>query len=269
MGASLCVAEEEDDIHDWVYHKQFDSLIRTKTIQFQPGSLGMSVRWGEGVVTNMDQGSQTEKLGVKVGWKLINVGNDEYTEDILDKYIAENKPFSITFKTNPNPEKKELSEVKVTSLKNTTSDMDGATDDLEPYKVDLCLVAHKDEPWGVQVNFDTWLITRVDRDKQFNKLGIRVGYKILRVDGVPVTFRRKKYQAMLMNGVACQLTVLDTVKAFWCDFKPDFQDQHILPIIYKILSGRDYSQLKYHGDPYKPPKTGRTFYTHGPIGHQD
>ena len=43
----------------------------TKTIKFKPGSLGMSVRWGEGVVTNMDQGSQAEKLGVEVGWKLI------------------------------------------------------------------------------------------------------------------------------------------------------------------------------------------------------
>lgn len=75
----------------------------TKTIKFKPGPLGMSVRWGEGVVTNMDQGSQAEKLGVKVGWKLLKVGNDEYTERFLDKYIAEKKPFSITFNTDPNP----------------------------------------------------------------------------------------------------------------------------------------------------------------------
>merc|ERR1719300_1008079 len=137
MGASLCVAGAEDDIPTCAHDKQIHSMTGEKTIKFKPGSLGMSVRWGEGVVTNMDQGLQAEKLGVKVGWKLIKVGNDEYTERFLDKYIAENKPFSITFNTNPNPEKKELSEVKVTSLKNTTSDMDGATDDLEPYKVDL------------------------------------------------------------------------------------------------------------------------------------
>lgn len=268
MGASLCVAEDQDDIHDWVYDKKFDLLVRTKTIQFQPGSLGMSVRWGEGVVTNMDQGSQTKKLGVKVGWRLIKVGNDEYTEEILDKYMAKNKPFSITFKTNPDPEKKELSEVKVASLKDTTSDVDRVADDLEPR--DLCLVAHKDEPWGVEVNFDSWTITRVDRNKQFNKLGIRVGNKILRVDGVRVTFRSRKHQAKLMGGAACKLTILDRVKAFWCDFKPDFQDQHILPIIYEILSGLDYSTLKYY-DPYKPPKTTSTrrFYSYGPWGHQD
>jgi len=195
MGASLCVAEEEDDIPTCAHDKQIHSII----------------------------------------------------------------------------EKKERSEVKVTSLKRTTSDMDGATDDLDPNKADLCLVAHKDEPWGVQVNFDTWIITRVDRNKQFNKLGIRVGNKILRVDGVPVTFDRRKYQAMLMGGAACKLTISDIAKTFWCDFKPDFQDQHILPIIYDILSGRDYSLLKYHTNAplYKPPKTRRTFYSYGPWGHQD
>ena len=77
---------------------------------------------------------------------------------------------------------------------------------------DLCLVAHKDEPWGVEVNFDSWTITRVDRNKQFNKLGIQVGNKILRVDGVPVIFDRSKYKAMLTGGAECNLTISAIVK---------------------------------------------------------
>jgi len=33
---------------------------------------------------------------------------------------------------------------------------------------------------------------------------------------------------------------------FWWNFKPAMQDQHILPIIYRFLSGYDYSSLIYH-----------------------
>ena len=69
-----------------------------RTLQFQPEKLGInSIDPKVGIVSDVIEGSQAQILGVKPGWKIINIEGTSYSEPTLDAYIAKNEPFSITF----------------------------------------------------------------------------------------------------------------------------------------------------------------------------
>jgi len=73
--------------------------------QFQPGKLGInSIDPKVGIVSDVIEGSQAQILGVKTGWKIINIEGTPYSEQTLDAYIAKNEPFSITFEVLKEPD---------------------------------------------------------------------------------------------------------------------------------------------------------------------
>jgi len=98
---------EEVDVVD-----EFDEPVSERTVQFQPekfqfqpGKLGInSIDPKVGIVSDVIQGSQAQILGVKTGWKIVNIEGTPYSEQTLDAYIAKNEPFSITFEVLKEPD---------------------------------------------------------------------------------------------------------------------------------------------------------------------
>merc|ERR1719499_748057 len=45
------------------------------------------------------------------------------------------------------------------------------------------LINHKEESWGVKMNTEgSWRILRVDEGGQFDKMGVKVGWQVIRVN---------------------------------------------------------------------------------------
>lgn len=63
------------------------------------------------------------------------------------------------------------------------------------------------EKWGVTIDFKTWKVTKVNHGLQFDKFGVKVGYDVLRVDGIPVRSDPMKYKEMLMAGPPCNIVL--------------------------------------------------------------
>ena len=67
------------------------------------------------------------------------------------------------------------------------------------------LADHEDEPWGVAIDWDRWTVTRVDYSKQFEKLGVKVGQEVLRVNGTSPRDDPETIKILLQKGPACKI----------------------------------------------------------------
>lgn len=68
-------------------------------VVFEPGSIGIGVNSASGVVTEVDPGSQADRLGVKAGWQFYMLEDTTYSESQLPALVAGNRNYSVTFKT--------------------------------------------------------------------------------------------------------------------------------------------------------------------------
>ena len=57
----------------------------------------MSTDWAAGKVSNVERCTQAEELGVKVGWRLLQIDSNPYSEDLMKRYRAATKPFEVVF----------------------------------------------------------------------------------------------------------------------------------------------------------------------------
>ena len=49
------------------------------------------------MITGIKNGSQSEALGVEIGWKMVAVGGEEYSKEVLIRTSRGRKTFDITF----------------------------------------------------------------------------------------------------------------------------------------------------------------------------
>jgi len=73
---------------------------KTKKLVFQPGTLGLKAYWCTGEVEAITPNEQCEDR-VEIGWRLVKVDDEEYTEETLDARIEGDKEYTITFRTEP------------------------------------------------------------------------------------------------------------------------------------------------------------------------
>jgi len=71
------------------------------TGSFEPGKIGLHATWVSGRVNKIDEGGQGEREGVQVGMVMVNVDDEDYSEARLDKAIAGNRDYQVTFKKFP------------------------------------------------------------------------------------------------------------------------------------------------------------------------
>jgi len=74
---------------------------------FRPGQdLGLLGDWGSGIITDVEEGGQAERLGVKRGWLMKGIGEvrseltefDEYSEQLLNENLKNRDvPFEVVF----------------------------------------------------------------------------------------------------------------------------------------------------------------------------
>jgi len=76
-----------------------DDTDENNTVQliFDPGRLGIKALWESGKVEGVSEGEQAEKLGVQVGWVIVKVGEEEYSEERLDSKVAGDSSYTLTF----------------------------------------------------------------------------------------------------------------------------------------------------------------------------
>eukprot|EP00931_Biecheleriopsis_adriatica_P048451 TRINITY_DN27990_c0_g1_i1.p1 TRINITY_DN27990_c0_g1~~TRINITY_DN27990_c0_g1_i1.p1 ORF type:complete len:538 (+),score=105.32 TRINITY_DN27990_c0_g1_i1:56-1669(+) len=67
------------------------------TATFQPGKLGISADFAAGRVQAVHEG-QAKRAGVDGGMVMLEVDGEKYTEALLDKRIAGNKAYTVTFR---------------------------------------------------------------------------------------------------------------------------------------------------------------------------
>jgi len=99
---TICSDSKEDEL------SHFHSPRYPISIKFNPGNLGISLgRWsggfnGEctGLITEVVKNGQAENLGVQVGWKITLIGNEAYSEKLLDSGIRGKHPYVLTFETS-------------------------------------------------------------------------------------------------------------------------------------------------------------------------
>merc|ERR1711920_23239 len=74
---------------------------------FKPGKLGIKAAWTTGEVEGVSPDMQAEELGVQVGWKIVKIDEEDYSEEALDAKVAEQVKYTLTFmipiKTNDVP----------------------------------------------------------------------------------------------------------------------------------------------------------------------
>jgi len=74
---------------------------------FKPGKLGIKAVWTTGEVEGVSPDMQAEELGVEVGWKIVKIDDEDYSEEALDAKVAEQTEYTLTFmipiKTNDIP----------------------------------------------------------------------------------------------------------------------------------------------------------------------
>jgi len=70
-------------------------------IVFKPGRLGVKAMWETGEIEGVSANQQAEKLGVKVGWTIVKVDDEEYSEAVIDRKSAGDVDYVLTFRKNP------------------------------------------------------------------------------------------------------------------------------------------------------------------------
>jgi hypothetical protein len=73
------------------------ALVEEVTVTFQPGSLGMGADWDCGLVDHSKPNGQAANAGINAGMRCVKINGEPYSERLLDKMIAGDKPYSCTF----------------------------------------------------------------------------------------------------------------------------------------------------------------------------
>jgi len=110
------IKEQEKEINssnkelDTENNDEVDEVIadtRTTQIVFKPGRLGIKAIWKSGEVEGVSANEQAEKLGVQVGWTIVKIDDDDYSEAKLDLKAGGKTEYTLTFSTerpeHPNP----------------------------------------------------------------------------------------------------------------------------------------------------------------------
>ena len=63
------------------------------------------------------------------------------------------------------------------------------------------------DSWGAKIDFETWKVLEVLEDEQFDKRGVKLGSKVLRINGKPVQDEPEKFKQMLLSGEACEISI--------------------------------------------------------------
>jgi len=71
-----------------------------RTFTFKPGLLGFDANWLTRVVTEVYPHDQARKFGVQVGWKILRIDGQPFTEYLLDSRIMGRSSYDVTFETN-------------------------------------------------------------------------------------------------------------------------------------------------------------------------
>jgi len=73
------------------------------SVTFKPGKIGLGASWESGRVTRVDRGGQAASAGVEVGWQMVQIDEESYSEALLDKKIAGKKQYKLSFNRPPPP----------------------------------------------------------------------------------------------------------------------------------------------------------------------
>jgi hypothetical protein len=116
-------------------------------LDVEPGDLGATIDPTTGSVSDIQPGGQFETLGVKEGWRIIWLGDDEFSEEMLASYRDESEEgYTITISTAPPPKEIAL--------------------DVEPGDL------------GGTVDPNTGSVSDIQAGGQFERLGVKDGWRI-------------------------------------------------------------------------------------------
>merc|ERR1712039_1045457 len=68
-------------------------------IQFPAGKMGINYEFSTGKITKIFDGWEAKRVGVKIGWRIVEVNGTAYTKLLYDQTISAGKPYDITFET--------------------------------------------------------------------------------------------------------------------------------------------------------------------------
>merc|ERR1712039_1085733 len=68
-------------------------------IQFPAGKMGINYEFSTGKITKIFDGWEAKRVGVKIGWRIVEVNGTAYTKLLYDQTISAGKPYNITFET--------------------------------------------------------------------------------------------------------------------------------------------------------------------------
>jgi len=94
----------------------------TTQIVFNPGRLGIKAVWETGEIEGVSPNEQAEQLGVEVGWIIVKIDDEKYSEETLDHRAAGEVDYTLTFEI-PKPKPQDIP-TKPTVEPNTTAKKD-------------------------------------------------------------------------------------------------------------------------------------------------
>jgi len=113
------IADIENEIKEWENNDSDsedngdDNALETQIV-FKPGKLGVKAIWETGEIEGVSANQQAEKLGVKVGWTIVKVDDEEYSEAVIDRKSAGDVDYVLTFrKRQPQPSPKKPDEPQI------------------------------------------------------------------------------------------------------------------------------------------------------------
>jgi len=115
------IADIENEIKEWenVSGNESDSednededALETQIV-FKPGRLGVKAMWETGEIEGVSANQQAEKLGVKVGWTIVKVDDEKYSEAVIDRKSAGDLDYVLTFRKKKSPKIKAPDEPQI------------------------------------------------------------------------------------------------------------------------------------------------------------
>lgn len=160
-------------------------VYNTKEITFESRNIGIRIE-GNTIVNVKSNGAATQ-AGVQVGWIILKVNkikqNDDHCEiaSTIRKFQSCKKSITILFQVVQKQYHMEFS----------------------PNSID---------PWGCTFNtansWSEWIIINVDEGKQAERIGVKIGDKIVAVNGEPIDDQNYSYlHDLLVQGGRCTITI--------------------------------------------------------------
>jgi len=115
----------------------------------------------------------------------------------------------------PEVESEDQPDVSLSVAQSESESMSSEVKDEEPEEVTIHFDANRQWKWGVAVGFGgpvrNWKISNVTIGHQFQKKGVKEGWRILKINDIPLTQENKQSMGnILRTGEACSITMLCT-----------------------------------------------------------